>query len=415
MKKIPIIALDLGTQNARAIAVSFDRKIGTPKILECLTFKTSGLRKGIIVDLEEASMTIANLLSELQREIKIPFKKIYINITGEGISVKPSRGATAVARADNEITQSDIARAVESSRTIGFPMNRSLLHVVPVEFYVDGVGPIRDPVGMSGIRLEVESLLVDCFSPILKNITKAVEGLSGYEVEEVVYNPLLTLRSVLSKNQKELGVLLLDIGAGTTDILVVCEDKILLAKTLPIGGIHITNDIAVALKIPPEIAEVLKIHFGWAKAKEVSKKETIDLSEIDSKIEGIISKRFLAEIIQARLEEIFDLVLESLKEAKIEPKFPAGIVLVGGGAKIPAIVDLAKENLRMSAQIGRSINFSSESLWEEKEKEILNSPNYANLIGLTLWASEGQAKFKSFKRKTGVLNKIKGIFKPFLP
>lgn len=413
--KSPIVALDLGTQNARAIAVSFDKKIGTPRILECLTSKTSGLRKGIIVDLEEASMTIANLLSELQREIKIPFKKIYINITGEGISVKPSRGATAVARADNEITQSDIARAVESSRTIGFPMNRSLLHVVPVEFYVDGVGPIRDPVGMSGIRLEVESLLVDCFSPILKNITKAVEGLSGYEVEEVVYNPLLTLRSVLSKNQKELGVLLLDIGAGTTDILVVCEDKILLAKTLPVGGIHITNDIAVALKIPPEIAEVLKIHFGWAKAKEVSKKETIDLSEIDSKIEGIVSKRFLAEIIQARLEEIFDLVLESLKEAKIEPKFPAGIVLVGGGAKIPAIVDLAKENLRMSAQIGRSINFSSESLWEEKEKEILNSPNYANLIGLTLWASEGQAKFKSFKRKTGVLNKIKGIFKPFLP
>jgi len=415
MKKIPIIALDLGTQNARAIAVSFDKKVGTPKILECLTFKTSGLRKGIIVDLEEASMTIANLLSELQREIKIPFKKIYINITGEGINVKPSRGATAVARADNEITQSDVIRAVESSRTIGFPMNRSLLHVIPVEFYVDGVGPIRDPIGMSGIRLEVESLLVDCFSPILKNITKAVEGLSGYQVEEVVYNPLLSLRSVLSKNQKELGVLLLDLGAGTTDMVAVCEDKILLAKTLPIGGIHITNDIAMALKIPPEIAEILKIHFGWAKAKEVSKKETIDLSEINSKLEGVVSKKFLAEIIQARLEEIFELVLESLKEARIEPKFPAGVVLVGGGAKIPAIVDLAKENLRMSAQIGKAINFSSETLWEEKEKEILNDPTYANLIGLVLWASEGQTKFKSFKKKIGISNKIKNFFKIFLP
>ncbi|HDM32135.1 MAG TPA: cell division protein FtsA, partial [bacterium] len=296
-----------------------------------------------------------------------------------------------------------------------FPMNRTLLHTIPVEFYVDGVGPIQDPIGMNGIRLEVESLLIDCFSPILKNLIKAVEGLSGYQVEEVVYNPLLSLNSVLSKNQKELGVLLLDIGAGTTDMVAVLEDKILLAKTFPIGGMHITNDIAVALKIPPQAAEILKIHFGWAKSKEVPRKEMIDLSEIDPNLSGTVSKRFLSEIIEARLEEIFDLVLNSLKEAKIEPRFPAGVVLVGGVAKLPAIVDLAKDALKMSAQIGSSINFSPETLWEEKEKEILSDPSFANLIGLALWALEGQSKFKVSEKKVGIFSKIKNFLKSFYP
>ena len=411
----PIIALDLGTQNTRALAVVFDKKHQVPRILDYVSSKTSGLRKGVVVDLEEASMTVANLLSQLQRKINQPFKKIYVNISGEGINVKPSRGATAVARADNEITQDDVNRAVESSRTIGFPMNRTLLHTIPVEFYVDGVGPIQDPIGMNGIRLEVESLLIDCFSPILKNLIKAVEGLSGYQVEEVVYNPLLSLNSVLSKNQKELGVLLLDIGAGTTDMVAVLEDKILLAKTFPIGGMHITNDIAVALKIPPQAAEILKIHFGWAKSKEVPRKEMIDLSEIDPNLSGTVSKRFLSEIIEARLEEIFDLVLNSLKEAKIEPRFPAGVVLVGGVAKLPAIVDLAKDALKMSAQIGSSINFSPETLWEEKEKEILSDPSFANLIGLALWALEGQSKFKVSEKKVGIFSKIKNFLKSFYP
>ncbi len=411
--KFPIIALDMGTHTMRAMALAINEE-SKPVILSLAQKESRGLRRGVIIDIEEATMCASEILGDLQRSLKQPIKNIFLNINGDHTNIRSSRGVVAVSRADGEISEEDISRAVKASeKIISLPANRQILHVIPQDFTVDGISGIKDPIDMNGIRLELESLIIDGFTPAIKNIHKTTDIL-GYKIESLIFNPLLSSRSVLTKNQRELGAVLLDFGAGTTGMIIFEEDKILTAKVFPVGAANITNDIAIGLKIPVEVAEKIKLNYGSALASEISKKEIIDLSKIDDCQNAIIQRRYLAEIIEARIAEICDLIKKELKNIGKDGKLPAGAVLVGGGAKIPGLTDLIKKELKLTSQIGTLANFSKETNMEsDVSREYSDDPSLATITGLGMWAFS--ELIEPHHLSSSFWQKIKKMFKVFMP
>ncbi len=418
-KKNILVSLDLGANKIRALAIEISKNL-QPKIIGALE-KPSGtiIKKGIVVDMEDCSRLANNVLSDLEREIKSNFRDVFVNINGEAISLRTSRGVTAVARADQEISDDDIKRVIENASRINLPPNRQILHNIVLEYFIDGIGGIANPVGMNGIRLEAESLIVDCFTPWYLNIVRCIEGISSYKIKEIVYNPLLSSLAVLSKNQKEIGTLVLDLGASTTNMIVIEDGKIVTMKTLPIGGDSVTKDIALSLKIPMEAAEKVKIHFGVAKASSLPRKEIVSLNEIDQDLEEEFDRKQLARIIEARLEDIFDLVNKELEIVGKKAGLPGGVVLVGGGAKMPLMPELARDKLRLASQIGFSSNFSSEPLWEDEERKILEDPAWVNVVGLALWALNNQEFLEQLEKhsfdKWGFFGRFIEWLRGFIP
>ena len=343
-----LVGLDVGTSSIKAVLVEVRRD----GLILRKTFKypSVGLRKGVISELSETVQSLAPLIGEIKKISRAAAKKIYLNINSSETRFQTSKGIIAVSRAASEISSDDLDKVQKAAESINLGPNRVILHNVTQEYIVDGVGGISDPLGLNGSRLEVESLIIDAFTPHLKNLARAIE-LAGGGVEGVIFAPLAASKAALSQAQKDLGVVLIDIGAGTTGISIYEESKLVKTAIFPIGGNNISNDIAVGFKIPVSVAENLKINFGNALAKEVNQKESIDLQKIYSDAKSSISRRFLSEIIQSRLEEIFDLINKELKTID-RTALPGGVVLTGGTAKIPGLTDLAKQEFRLSAQLG---------------------------------------------------------------
>lgn len=382
MARNEILGLDIGSGVIKAAVVEANPN----RILlqEAVSKPSRGLRRGVVVDMEEASSAVNSILQELKQVSKSAIKNIYLSIGGSDIHHQISRGIVAVSRASAEIYRDDVERVVQASEAVNLPPNRTILHTITREFIVDGVGDIQEPIGMVGARLEVISFIVDAFQPAVKNLVKCVE-LGGGSVSGIIFNPLAGALAVLTRNQKELGTVLIDIGYGTTGLAVYEENKLLHTKVLPVGAGHITTDLAIALKIPVDIAEKLKISYGYALAKEVSNKETIELKKIDPNAKGVPSRRFISEVIELRLSEICELINNELRLLGKVGKLPSGAVLVGGGAKLPGIVDLVRSELKLSTQIGfpATSNFQGGSA---AAAEFLESPEYVTVLGLILWS-----------------------------
>ena len=345
-----ITGLDIGTNSLKAAIAEISNE-GRTSVIKILKTPSGGMRKGTVDDLAEMTRSLNIMFSEIKKISRNALKNIFLNVGGSDIHVQSSRGIVAVSRADYEIHQDDVDRAVQASQAINLPPNRMVLHAITREFVVDGVGDIRDPLGMIGNRLEVNSLIIDAFSPSVKNLTKCVE-MAGATVGGLIFSPLASSRAVLSKNQKDLGVALVDIGFGTTSLCIYEEGKLIHAAIFPIGSGNITNDLAIGLKTSVDAAEAVKLTFGSASPKGISGRETIDLKEIDQNSRNTVSRRFITDIIQVRLAEIFEFVNNELKLTGRAGKLPVGAVLVGGGSKIPGLVDLAKDELELPAQIG---------------------------------------------------------------
>ena len=373
-----IVGLDIGSQNIKA-AVAELRKDGKPYLIRVFKSPSEGIRKGTIAEVGEATRSISHVLSEVKKISKGAIKNIYLGVGSHDSKVLFSKGVAAVSRANSEIYKDDVDRVIEASRAIKDINNRIMLHLITQEFIVDGVGDIRDPIGMIGNRLEVNSLIIDAFEPAIKNITRCVE-IAGGDVAGLIFSPLASSRSVLTKNQKELGVVLIDIGFGKTSISVYEENKLLHTAILPVGSGNVTNDLAIGWKSSIVAAEMIKFSFGSALAKEVPSREMIDFKKIDPAARGTVSRRFIAEIIEMRLAEIFEFVDNELKRIGRSRKLPAGAVLVGAGAKIPAIVDLAKQELGLSVQIGVP-DVSGFNLGAELSAQI-EDPEFACVVGL---------------------------------
>ncbi len=416
-KRNILVGLEIGISKTRALVVDFS--YNQPKIIASIEKPSKVIaKKGMINDVSQCSLLVSNILAELKREIKLDFKKVRTNLNSNSVQLRNSRGKTGVSRADQEITEADLNKALENAEKINFDLNRTKLQTIVLEYFIDNIGGIKNPVGMNGYSLEVDVLVVDCFKPLVKNITKCIEEAGNYKVSQIVYNPLLPLCSVLSKNQKEIGALLLDLGASTTNMLVVEDDKIVTMKTFSIGGYHITKDIALSLKIPIEVAEKVKIHFGVAKSSLIPKKEKINLNEIDKNFQGEFDRKYLAKIIEARLEDIFELVNKELERVNRKAGLPGGVVLVGGGAKMPFMPEIAKDKLKLTSQIGFSVNFSSEPLWEDEERKILEDPAWVNAVGLVLFPCNGSEEDRDTilqENNDSIISKIINFFKGYIP
>lgn len=407
-----ILGLDLGNQNFRAV-VGTQTKNFQPQVLDALEIPANGLAKGVVVDYEDFLANLTNIFQKL-KELKYSPKYIFINVSDPHTTLRIAKSAVGVSRADNQISDFDIEQLYRRCQESTSSHNKILLHLIPREYVVDDLKGIKDPVGMHGIKVELESLIIEGFIPHLKTIQKAFEELKR-KITEPVFTPLASARSCLSKKQKEVGVALIDIGADTTSLAVFEDDKLLTANVFPVGSNHITQDIAICLKTSLEIAEKIKLTFGCASADEVSRKEIIDLTKISKEFEGGINRRFLSEIIEARLEEIFDFVNEELKKINRSARLPAGVVLVGGGSRLPEIVNFVKNYLRLPARLGHPINLNLENI-RENLAEILDDPTFAVANGLFLWGIDYlNTQEGKLITPPSFLSKIKKFFRIFLP
>jgi len=412
MSKNDIIAVvDIGSSNIRTVIAQVFPEEELPRIIGVGVSQSQGLRRGVIVDIEEAVRSLDESIRQAETISGVQVDSVVASLGGNHITSQNSKGVVAVGRADGAVEEDDISRVINAAQAISIPANKEIVHVISRSYSLDEQKDIKDPLGMSGVRLEVDSIIIEGSTPFIKNLVNCFDQ-AKIGIRELVLAPLAGAKSVLSKRQKELGVVMVDIGGGTTSLAIYEEKELVHTIVLPIGGNHITNDIAIGLRTSIDVAEKVKIEYGSASPKEIDKKDEINLAQIDPSEEGCVSRHHVAEITEARLEEIFTMVNKELKAIDRERLLPAGAVLVGGGSKIPGVVDLAKRILGLPTQVGFPVPLGG-------LVDKVDDPSFATAIGLILWEMESEEKSFSaimIPQRTGeIVDKIKKIFGKFLP
>jgi cell division protein FtsA len=387
MRENLIAGLDIGSAEIRLIV---GQRIATDsgfklQVIGAVGIPSEGVSKGIINSIEDTTASISAVLEKTERLLGAPISNIWVGINGPNLKCQTSRGVVAVSRSDSEINQEDVQRVIDAAQALAVPPNYEILHVIPSKFIVDSQEDIKNPVGMTGIRLEVVALIIQNLSSQIKNLTKAIYH-TGLSIEDLVFSPLAASTVVVSSKQKELGVAIVNIGAATTSLAVFEEGELLHAAVLPIGSAHITSDIAIGLRCPINLAEKIKIKYGSAKAEQFSKKDEIDISDIVAEENltdeiTVISRRYVAEIIEARAEEIMEKVDAELKKVDRSGMLPAGVCLIGGGAKLADIIDVAKRKLRLPASLGTNRTVAT-------VVDKVNEPEYLTALGLIAWGDQ---------------------------
>ncbi|MFA5070737.1 MAG: cell division protein FtsA [Patescibacteria group bacterium] len=408
-----ITGLDIGSSTIRVVVGQKNPNDEKLHVIGAAETPAEGVSKGVVTSIEEAVSSISACLEKVERMTGIPVEKAYVGISGTHISSQDSHGVIAVAKADGEIKEEDVERVIEAAQAVATPPNYEIIHVIPRSFTVDNQRGIKDPVGMTGIRLEVDAQIIQGLSSQIKNLTKCVYR-TGVDIEDLVLGVLAASESCLTKRQKELGVALINLGVSTTSLVVFEEGDVLHTKILPLGAGHITNDIAIGLRTSIDIAEKIKLAYGSALPGEINKRDEINLEELEGGENAVISRKQVAEIIEARVEEIFKIVDKELQKIDRSGLLPSGVVITGGGAKLSGLVELAKKEFRLPASVGWPRDFMSAI-------DKINDPGYATALGLLSWGvglkskggfSLGLPKFSSV---TDVTKKMKGWFKSLMP
>jgi len=410
----PIVGLDIGTTKVTAVAGQVQE--GMIQIMGIGSASNSGLRKGAVVDIEETVSSISSAVEEAERSSGIPIETCYASISGNQLISLDSKGIIAVSRADGEIADSDVERVLEAAKSVALPPNNEIIHIVPKMYVVDGQAGIKDPTGMSGIRLEVQAHVIGILTPALKNLSKAITQ-AGLDIDGIVYSGAASAKGYLSKKQKEIGVILIDIGASNTSIVVYEEGTLIHSKVIPVGANHITNDIAIGLKIGLEAAEKIKLREISAEIDEIKETEKVDLSKYDKNEKEKPNRRYVCEIAEARLNELFGMIKDELKLIERDEMLPAGAVLVGGGAKLNGLPQYVKKTLGLPAQIGHLV-FEVSGIVDK-----IDDPEYACAVGLMLWGIDESQNIMSNKGRPkislgkvgGVLDRVKEVFKNLIP
>ena len=386
MKDNIIAGLDIGSTDIRLVVGQKSlRDSGEQlQILGAVTVPAQGINRGVVNSIEDATSAISACLEKAERLIGVPVTNVWVGINGPNLKCEKSHGVVAVGRSDNEITQDDVNRAIEAAQALSVPPNYEILHVIPVKFTVDNQEDIKDPIGMTGVRLEVETLIIQGLTSQIKNLTKAIYRTS-LEIEDLVLSPLAAVEVVIGPKQKELGAALINIGSATTSLAVFEEGELLHAAVIPIGSEHITSDVAIGLRCPINLAERIKLEYGSARSDKYGKKDEVDVTELakeENVLEEsmIVSRKYVAEIIEARVEEIFEKIDNELKKIDRSGMLPAGVFLIGGGALLADIVEAAKNKLRLPACLGVNKNVP---LAIDK----VNDVNYLTALGLVVWGN----------------------------
>lgn len=418
MKDNIIAGLDIGSTSIRLVIGQRIPGIDGEElqIIGAVSVPTAGVSRGIVNSIEETTSSISACLEKAERLVGVPINRVWVGINDPHIKCERSKGVVAVGRSDGEIGENDVNRAIEAARALAVPVNYEILHVIPIKFSVDNQGDVKDPIGMNGIRLEVETLIVQGLSTQIKNLTKAIYR-TGLEIEDLVLGPLAAAEAVVSSKQKELGVALVNLGSSTTSLAVYEERNLIHTAILPIGAEHITADIAIGLRCPINLAERIKCEYGSAMPDNMDKNnDDIDVSELVKEEEvnddiSIISRKYVSEIINARVEEIFDKVDNEFKKIDRSGMLPAGVIFVGGGASLDALIESAKKRLRLPAAVGQAKNIN---VVIDKVK----NPEFLTALGLVIWGShtEGESDGGKFSKSLGgLLAKTKGLFSKIMP
>jgi len=419
MKDDIIAGLDIGSSTIRMVigqkmAGENENKL---QIIGAVEVLAQGISRGVVNSIEDTTSSISTCLEKAERLVGVPIQSVWVSINGPHIKSEKSRGVVAVGKSDGEITEDDVSRAIEAAQALSAPPNYEILHVMPVKYAVDNQEDVRDPISMTGVRLEVETIVIQGLSTQINNLTKAIHR-TGLEIEDLVLSPLVAAEVVIGVKQKELGSALVNIGASTTSLAVFEEGELLHTAVLPIGSEHITADIAIGLRCPINIADRIKIEIGSANHNKFNKKEEIDIKELMAKEEseedmGLVSGRYIAEIIEARVDEIFEKVDGELKKISRSGMLPAGIFLVGGGAKLNDIVETAKKKLRLPVCLGTNKNISTVI-------DKVNDLNFLTALGLVAWGNQVISSQKGFNLPVGktinkFINKAKKWISSLIP
>lgn len=424
MKNKIIASIEIGSSKITTLvaqvatdSITFEKSIN---IVGASSVDSKGIKKGQIVDIEEAVDAVVASLESAERMAGYNIESAYIALGGAHIHSQNSHGVVAVSDPNSEINQSDVDRAIEAASAISIPASREVVHVLPKEFVVDGEGGVRDPIGMSGIRLEVNAHIISAGTAAIKNIKKAVAE-AGVKIEEFVFAGLASSYSTLTATEKELGCVLIDIGGGTTSIAAYIDGALSYSGVIPIGAKNVTNDLAIGLRVSLDTAEKIKIALS-KKDKKVSgagkdeSSDEIDLSQLGvTEIRKISKKTLLEGIIRPRLNEIFTMVRLELEKENIATRIPSGAIVTGGGADTPGVIDSAKRMMSLPVRIGVPQGIGG------LIDDILN-PAYSTAIGLLIYGSNigREENTSSFSKKIklpqmGIFGKIFDTVRDLLP
>ena len=336
-----------------------------------------GLRKGVVVNIDEAVEAIADSLERAERSSGYQIASAIVGIAGSHVEALNNHGIVAVASPDRMITVDDVNRAMESARTVHVPSNRELLHVIARSYRVDEQEGVRNPIGMHGFRLEVQAHIVTAAATSVQNLTRCIERL-GIEVDDLVLEPIASAEAVLTDEEKEMGVVLADIGGGTTDVAIFLEGSVWHSCVLPVGGYHLTNDLAIGLRAPFAIAEELKLTAGHVLPRGIDPDEQVAIRGFGGEARRTVARQALAGILEARIEEILAMIANEVGRSGQEGLLPAGLVLTGGTARLKGIEVLASELIGLPVRIGQPIGLTG-------LVDVINAPDYATSLGLLLW------------------------------
>ena len=387
-----IVGLDIGTSKIVAM-VGQMLPDGRYEIVGLGQHESRGLKKGVVVNIETTVQSIQKALEEAELMADCKIRTVYAGIAGSHIRSFNSSGMVAIK--DKEVTEADVARVIETAKAVNIPTDQQILHVLPQEFIIDGQEDIREPIGMSGVRLEVKVHIVTGAVSAAQNIVKCVRR-CGLEVQDLILQPLASSNSVLTQDEKELGVALVDIGGGTTDIAIFTNGAIRHTAVIPIAGDQITNDVAMALRTPTPEAEEIKLRHGIAKQALADPEDKMDVPGIGDRAPRTLSRQALAAVIEPRVEELYSLVHQVIRESGYEELLSSGIVITGGTSLLPGMVELAEDIFLKPVRIGMPE-------YHGRLADVIRTPRFATAVGLLEEARMQRNRGRKVAEQTGSL------------
>jgi cell division protein FtsA len=374
-----LVGLDVGTTKIGVVIAKLQES-GSVKIIGIGTHPSEGLKKGVVTNIDKTVKSIENAIKEAESMAGVDVNDVYVGIAGKHIRCFDSKGMVSISRQNTEISVGDVYRVIEQARTVNIPSDRQIIHVIPKDFSVDSQSGIKDPLGMSGVKLEASVYIVTASVASEQNIHKSVMK-AGFNVAGVVLEALASAYAVLDKDEKELGVAVVDMGGGTTDLVVFIENAINYAASIDFGGSIVTSDVSQGIRTPVEKAEEIKKKYGSCR-NDINQEEKIPVPGVGGREAAEMSRSFLAEIIDARIKEILEMVNQELIKKKLHHKLGAGIVLTGGGSLLDGIRERAEEIFDLPVRIGKPDGSLGGIM------DAINSPTHSTGVGLVLYAAE---------------------------
>lgn len=397
-----IVGLDIGTSKVVCIVGEVSPE-GDVEIVGIGSHPSRGLKKGVVVNIESTVQSIQRAVEEAELMAGCQIHSVYAGIAGSHIRSLNSHGIVAIR--DREVFKPDIDRVIDAAQAVAIPADQKILHILPQEYVIDSQEGVKEPLGMSGVRLEAKVHLVTCAVNAAQNIEKCIRK-CGLEVEDIILEQLASGYAVLTEDEKELGVCIVDIGGGTTDIAVFTEGAIRHTAVIPIAGDQVTNDIAMALRTPTPNAEEIKIKYACALASLAGENETIKVPSVGERKDRDLSRQALAEVVEPRYDELFTLIQAELRRSGYEDLIAAGIVLTGGSSKMEGVVELAEEIFHMPVSIGKPGNVTGLS-------DIVRNPIYATAVGLLQYGAKQireEVVVPPAENMSGMVGKVKSWF-----